>query len=103
MPTLVSRYAKTMMVLLAMGMAAQSQQKPAAPKSDDLHIKKSITVGGNFVSSTESSIKGSRERSVSQGPNGSTLTIRQCDLKRTLTVNEQAQTYLVTNDPQDEN
>jgi hypothetical protein len=103
MPTLVSRYSKTMMVLLAMGMAAQSQQKPAAPKSDDLHIKKSITVGGNFVSSTESSIKGSRERSVSQGPNGSTLTIRQCDLKRTLTVNEQAQTYLVTNDPQDEN
>ncbi len=101
MPTLVSR--GSMIILLAMSLAAQSQQKAAAPKADDLHIKKSITVGGNFVSSTESSINGARERSVSQGPNGNTLTIRQCDLKRTLTVNEQAQTYLVTNDPQDEN
>jgi hypothetical protein len=71
--------------------------------AQDLHIKKSVTVGGNFVSSTETSIKGARERSVTQGPNGSTITLKQCDLKRTLTLNEQAQTYLVTNDPQDEN
>src|SRR5215468_6586935 len=103
MPTLASRCSKPMFLLLALCIVATSQQKAAAPKSEDLHIKKSITVGGNFVSSSESSIKGSRERTVSQGPNGSTLTIRQCDLKRTLTVNEQAQTYLVTNDPQDEN
>jgi hypothetical protein len=72
-------------------------------QAQDLHIKKSITVGGNFVSSTETSIKGARERSVNQGPNGSTITLRQCDLKRTLTLNEQAQTYLVNPDPQDEN
>src|SRR5690348_17856627 len=72
-------------------------------QAQDLHIKKSITVGGNFVSSSETSIKGARERTVSQGPNGSTITLRQCDLKQTLTLNEQAQTYLVTKDPQDEN
>ncbi len=79
--------------LLAVGMA----------QAQDLHIKKSITVGGNFVSSSESSLKGARERTVNQTPNGSTITLRQCDLKRTLTLNEQAQTYFVTPDAQDEN
>jgi len=103
MPTLVSRCSKLMIMLLAISGAVQSQQKAATPKSEDLHIKKSITVGGNFVSSSETSIKGARERTVSQGPNGSTITLRQCDLKQTLTLNEQAQTYLVTKDPQDEN
>jgi len=72
-------------------------------QAQDLHIKKNISVGGNFVSTTETSIKGARERSVNQGPNGSSITVRQCDLKRTLTLNEQAQTYLASNDPQDEN
>ncbi len=72
-------------------------------QAQDLHIKKSITVGGNFVSSSETAIKGARERTVSQGPNGSTITLHQCDLKRSLTINEQAQAYFVTNDPLDEN
>src|SRR5690348_13809373 len=93
MPTPSLRFA-AITTLLAVTLAAQAQ---------DLHIKKSITVGGYFVSSSESSIKGARERTVSQGPNGSTVTLRQCDLKRTLALNEQAQTYLVTKDPQDEN
>jgi len=81
-------------VLLLAALAAQGQ---------DLHIKKNILVGGNFVSSSESSIKGARERSVSAGPAGSIITLRQCDLHRTLTLNEQAQTYFVAEDPQDEN
>lgn len=76
---------------------------PLAAQAQDLHIKKSLSVGGNFVSSTESSIKGARERSVTQGPNGSTITLRQCDLRRTVTLNEQQQTYLVIDDPRDEN
>jgi hypothetical protein len=94
MPTLSLRRLLCIAALLATGLAAPAQ---------DLHIKKSITVGGNFVSSSESSIKGARERTVNQTPNGSTITLRQCDLKRTLTLNEQAQTYFVTPDPQDEN
>src|SRR5438552_3274591 len=102
MPTLVSRCSKPMIILLAISIAAQSQQKAAAPKSEDIHIKKSITVGGNFVSSTETSIKGARERTVSQSPTGNTITLRQCDLKRTITINEQTQTYFVASDPQDE-
>ena len=69
--------------------------------AEDLHIKKSISVGGNVVSSTETSIKGARTRDVNQGPGGAMVTLRQCDLKRTVTLNDQAQTYLVINDPQD--
>ena len=69
--------------------------------AEDLHIKKSVSVGGNVVSSTETSIKGARTRDVNQGPGGAMVTLRQCDLKRTVTLNDQTQTYLVVNDPQD--
>ncbi len=93
MPTLLSRHPVCQFALLFVSMAAPAQ---------DLHIKKSITVGGNFVSSTETSIKGSRERTVSQTPTGTTITLRECDLKRTITINDQSQTYFVANDPQDE-
>jgi len=92
MPTLSSSPYRFILVLLV-ATTAQAQ---------DLHIKKSITVGGNFVSSTETSIKGARERTVSQTPTGNTITIRQCDLKQTVNINEQAQTYLVTKDAQDD-
>jgi len=93
MPTLVIRRFSWIVALLAGTAVVQAQ---------DIHIKKSITVGGNFVSSTETSIKGARERTVSQSPTGTTVTLRQCDLKRTVTINEQAQTYYITNDAQDE-
>jgi hypothetical protein len=93
MPTLISRRLAWSVALLLVPVAAQAQ---------DLHIKKSITVGGNFVSSTETSIKGARERVVSQSPTGATITLHQCDLKRTITINEQAQTYFVANDAQDD-
>lgn len=88
MRSYTSRYLSLIVALLV----------PMAVQADDLHIKKSILVGGNFVSTTETSIKGARERNV----NGNTVTIRQCDLNRTLTVNDEAQTYVVTNDPQDD-
>ena len=58
---------------LLIAMVAQAQ---------DLNIKKNISVGGYVVSTTETALKGSRERTVSQGANGSTITLRQCDLKR---------------------
>lgn len=74
-----------------------------AAHAQDLHIKKNISTGGYVVSSTESAIKGARERTVAQTPNGSTVTLRQCDLRRTVNLNEQAQTYFIASDPQDEN
>src|ERR1051326_3743230 len=93
MPTLTLRRLSWIIALLSITLSAQAQ---------DLHIKKSITVGGNFVSSTETSIKGARERTVSQSPTGNTITLHQCDLKRTVTINESTQTYFVAGDPQDD-
>ena len=92
MPTLISRHLSWTVVLL-LAVAGHAQ---------DLQIKKSITVGGNVVSSTETSIKGARERTVTQSPAGNTISIRQCDLKRTVHINEQAQTYFIAADAQDE-
>ncbi len=97
MPTQLSHVA-CISLLMSVSVLSLAQQK-----AEDLHIKKSITVGGNFVSSTETSIKGARERTLSQGPNGSSITVHQCDLKRSISLNEQVRTYLVTDDPQDEN
>jgi hypothetical protein len=92
MPTLISRHLSWTVVLLL----------AAAGHAQDLQIKKSITVGGNVVSSTETSIKGARERTLTQSPAGNTITIRQCDLKRTVHINEQAQAYFIANDAQDD-
>jgi hypothetical protein len=75
---------------------------PAVVQAEDLHFKKNISVGGNSVSSSEVWVKGARERTVASTPAGNTITLRQCDLKRTLTLNEQSQAYLIANDPQDE-
>jgi hypothetical protein len=82
-----------MLALLTAAMAAQAE---------DLHLKKNISVGGNVVSSSETSIKGARTREVNQGPGGAMVTVRQCDLKRTVTLNDQTQSYLVVNDSQDD-
>jgi hypothetical protein len=82
-----------MLALLTAAMAAQAE---------DLHLKKNISVGGNVVSNSDTSIKGARTRDVNQGPGGAMVTLRQCDLKRTVTLNDQAQSYVVINDPQDD-
>ena len=94
MPTLSQLCGSSVLVLLAVCSASQAQ---------DLHIKKNISAGGYVVSTTETSIKGTRERSVTQSANGSTVTLRQCDLRRTVTMDEANQTYFVADDPQDEN
>jgi hypothetical protein len=87
------RYASLLLVLSSLGLAA-----PA----DDLHFKKSISVEGNPVSGSETWVKGARQRTVTESPAGDVVSLRQCDLKRTVTVNEQSQSYFVVNDPQDQ-
>jgi hypothetical protein len=71
-------------------------------QADDLHFKKNITVEGNSVSGSETWVKGARERSVTKSPAGEVVSLRQCDLKRTVVVNEQSKAYFVINDPQDQ-
>ncbi|HEY6372448.1 MAG TPA: hypothetical protein VIX37_17860 [Candidatus Sulfotelmatobacter sp.] len=92
MLTLNARHLSCPVVLL-IAMTAQAQ---------DLQIEKTITVGGNVLSKTETSIQGARERTVSHTPAANVVTLRQCDLQRTVTINEQAQTYFVQHDPQDD-
>jgi hypothetical protein len=92
MPTPMPRYLSCTLILLLANVA----------HAQDLHFQKNISVGGNVISSTETSIKGARERTVTQTPVGNTITIRQCDLKRTVTINEAAQAYFVAPDPQDD-
>ena len=58
----------------------------AAP-AQDLHFKRTISVGGNSVSSSEVWVKGARERSVISTPAGNTISLHQCDLKRMLSDN----------------
>ena len=55
------RQLSCMLALLLAAMAAQSE---------DLHLKKNISVGGNVVSSSETSIKGQRTRDVDADPGG---------------------------------
>ena len=70
--------------------------------ADDLHFKKNISVEGNSVSGSETWLKGARERTVTKSPTGDVVSLRQCDLKRTVMLNESSQSYLVINDPQDQ-
>jgi hypothetical protein len=70
-------------------------------RAQDLHFKRNISVGGNSVSSSEVWVKGARERTVVSTPTGNLVTLRQCDLKRTLTINDQSQSYYALTDPQD--
>ena len=91
MPTLVSRNAWILLLLSA-----------AVANSQDLRVKKSINVDGKPVSTTEILIKGSREHIATQSPAGTLITLKQCDLKRTVTLNEDTQSFFVADDPQDE-
>jgi hypothetical protein len=73
-----------------------------ATHGDDLHFKKTVSVGGSAVSNSEIWVKGARERSVTSSPAGNTINLRQCDLKRTVTLNEKTEAYVVAKDAQDE-
>jgi len=91
MPRLRWREVSIVVLLIATGVQAQ-----------DLRIKKRVTIDGELISSTETEVKGSRERIVAQSASGSSITIKQCDLQRTISVNEPMQAYLVSQDPQDD-
>ena len=80
-------------VLVAMGVAAPAQV---------LKITKKTTVGEASFSS-ETLLKGARERTAVQIAGApATVTIRQCDLKRSVTLSDQSKAYLVAKDPEDD-
>lgn len=72
---------------------------PWMAQAQDLKVSRKISVGGSSFTS-DTYVKGARERNVMNMPGGmSNVTIHQCDLKRTLNVNDQSQSYLAVPDP----
>lgn len=81
-------------VLTSCGFAAALSASPA----DDLTVTKKMTVNGAEIT-TQSLIKGPRERSTMQmGGTVISTSIRQCDLHRTLTVQDSTKSFLVRPD-----
>ncbi|HEY6045215.1 MAG TPA: hypothetical protein VIU65_01350 [Pyrinomonadaceae bacterium] len=78
-----------------------AQRRPAddKPITGDFKITTRMTVAGNATQST-TMIKGKRERtetSISAGAYSmSTVNITQCDMRRTIQVNDKARRYLIT-------
>lgn len=69
-----------------------AKSSPAA----DLKIRQKMTMGAGHVTETVLYIKGQRMRNEMATGNMGMITVLQCDLKRTLTINDQTKTYLVT-------
>jgi hypothetical protein len=83
------------LLLVCAGAALVSNSQTAnKPTTNDVKIRQRMTMGG--VSGVESLlyIKGQRMRSEMPGSMGFT-TIMQCDLKRTVTINEKSKTYMI--------
>jgi hypothetical protein len=72
---------------------AQTPNKKISPS--DVKIRQRMTSGNSPGMETVLYIKGQRMRNEMPGSMGLT-TILQCDLKRTLTINEKTKTYLIT-------
>ena len=72
-----------------------NSQTPNRPATNDVKIRQRMSTGGGNGVETLLYVKGPRMRTESGGDLGFT-TILQCDLKRTLTINEKTKTYLVS-------
>ncbi len=79
---------------------AQTQKKPiAAATASDIKIRQKMTTGASDrAMETVIYVKGARMRYETLGGGMAMMTVRQCDLKRTLTINDKTKTYLFTLD-----
>ena len=84
-----------MMAVYAGAGVVSNSQTPAKPAGNDVKIRQRMSTGG--VTGIESLlyIKGQRMRNEMPGSMGFT-TIMQCDLKRTVTINEKTKTYMIS-------
>ncbi|HEX2269595.1 MAG TPA: hypothetical protein VHH35_08675 [Pyrinomonadaceae bacterium] len=73
---------------------SQTPGKQAKPTTSDIKIRQRMSMGGTQGVESLLYIKGSRMRTEMPGQMGFT-TILQCDLKRTLTINEKTKTYMI--------
>lgn len=72
-----------------------NSQTSTRPTTNDVKIRQRMSAGGASGVETILYIKGQRMRNESGGSVGFT-TILQCDLKRTLTLNDKTKTYLIS-------
>ena len=79
---------------------AQTQKKPtASTTASDVKIRQKMTTGASDrAMETVIYVKGARMRNEMLGNDMAMMTVRQCDLKRTLTINAKTKTYLITPD-----
>ncbi|HWQ35036.1 MAG TPA: hypothetical protein VNQ79_19480 [Blastocatellia bacterium] len=98
----VTKSVLLIMALISVALSLSAQTKgarkaePAAAKptpTSDIKIRTRSSVGGNAFESTVY-IKGARERNEMAGGAGF-VTISQCDLKRTIQLNDPMKTYLI--------
>ena len=83
-------------ILLICAAAASSTSSQNKPTTNDVKIRQRTTAGGGQGMETLLYIKGQRMRNeMASGSLGFT-TILQCDLKRTLTINERTKTYMIS-------
>lgn len=72
---------------------SQTSNKPATA---DVKIRQRMSMGTAGATETVLYIKGQRMRNEMAGGGMGFTTILQCDLKRTLTINERTKTYMVS-------
>ena len=83
---------KALLVLMGLVMVANAQTVNRT--TNDVKIRQAMSAGGGNRMETVLYVKGQRMRNESAGVGFTT--ILQCDLKRTLTINEKTKTYLIT-------
>lgn len=81
------------------GLAQQPRTKanaPARPAATDFKISEKTTQGGQTFQST-TYIKGARQRNeMATGYGSGMVSVMQCDLKRTIQINDSARKYMIT-------
>jgi len=82
-----------LLIFVAAALVTNSQTKPST--QSDVKVRQRMSFGGGNSSESILYIKGPRMRSEMAGGMGYT-SIQQCDLKRTLTLNDKAKTYLIS-------
>ena len=96
MKTAVLKPAALMLLLFIAGALVTNSQTTNKPSTAaDVKIRQRMSFGNANTSESILYIKGPRMRNEMAGGMGYT-TIQQCDLKRTLTLNDKAKTYLIS-------
>ena len=82
--------------ILLCAVAASNTTSQNKPTTNDVKIRQRMSSGGGQGMETVLYIKGQRMRNEMAGSGMGFTTILQCDLKRTVTINERTKTYMIS-------